>query len=500
METCLHKLKRQNSAVLTLFVFILALIIAFTAVGISELYYEKNEKIRTDQIANSQVEKLQHVINGLLFTTRTVEALLQEGNGTIEKFDWIMEVVLKGYDVRNISLAPDGIVTQTYPYEGNESAIGHNLLEDPARSIEAQAAKDSRQLTLAGPYILRQGGFGAIGRLPIYLEKDNESEAFWGFVCVTLEFPQSLKNAQLDSLEKQKYSYELWRIQPDNLEKQIITRSNTALCGTPCQKSFSLPNSTWYLSLTPVGGWLNLPLLLIKSAIALIFAFLIALLYKNILELARNRNELDISIQQQAVNYKQMNQLNDELRVFHHDVKNHMLSLSSLLKKENITQAQEYIASISDTLNAATKIVNTENYIFDALLAAKIDKAREKNIQVESEVFINKQLRVSNTHWSILFGNALDNAIEACELVTTTPPMIRILIKYKGNILQVKISNTTDQKPFSSGGLFKTTKKDYLNHGIGLKNIRTVVKSYGGTLETRCEDGIFDLSFVLFDV
>lgn len=112
---------------------------------------------------------------------------------------------------------------------------------------------------------------------------------------------------------------------------------------------------------------------------------------------ARNRSELNLSLRQQDSNYRDMNQLNEELRFFRHDIKNHMLSLSSLLEKEDISQAKSYIEALSDTLAATAKIVNTENYIFDAILAEKTEKAKARHIQVENEVLIGKQLNIKNS-------------------------------------------------------------------------------------------------------
>lgn len=497
----LMKKKTQKSAfIYSILVFILVLVISLGAVAWSITSLVKREQERADQIALSQVGNIQHIIENQLYTTHIAEALLKQGNGKIDDFEYIMKEIHADYTFESISLAPDGIVTRIYPYKGNEGAINHNLFTDPARRTEAIAARDSGKLTLSGPFTLKQGGFGAVGRLPVYLKDESGKEYFWGFTAVVLRFPKALNAAHMENLETQGYAYELWRTHPDTQERQVILQSEIPMNGTPQEESFSLPNSTWTLSLTMQDGWIDKNLLILRSAIALIFSVLASLLYKNILELARNRNELNISVCQQAANYQEMNQLNEELRVFRHDLKNHMLSLSSLLEKQDISQAREYIAALSETLTATTKIVNTENYIFDAILAEKLEKARARQIQVDREVLIGKQLNIKNSDWSILFGNALDNAIEACERVTDTTPRISIFIQYSGNILQTRISNTAAEKPTMSGKSLISTKNDPHNHGIGLKNIQAIVKKYNGVIETRYEDGIFTLSFLLFGV
>lgn len=500
MNLLIQKLTARRLLLSSIIVFLLSLLVGMGIVMHSELIAQKREKERASQVAASQTGKLRHVIENLLYTSRTVETLLTEGNGNIENFDQIMEDVLDNYPIKNISLAPDGIITQTYPYKGNEAAIGHNLLEDPKRAVESKEAMDSGKLTLSGPYDLRQGGFGAVGRLPIFLTNESGDTYFWGFVCVTLEFPKALKEAQMQSLVNQGYTYELWRIQPDTKQKQVFMKSDKKQNGVSVDESFALVNAVWTLSLAPEKGWMNIELFCFKIALAFFFSVLISLLYKNIVKLAVSHNDLDKSIRQQAANYEQLNQLNRELRDFRHDIKNHMLSLSILLRKEDISGASDYITSISETLASTARMINTENYVFDALLAEKTAAARKKNIQVESEIFIGKQLKIKNTDWSILFGNILDNAIESCEKLIDRPSKINIYVQYKKNVLHVRIENTAPEKPLNNEWHFKTTKNDPANHGIGLKQIQAIVRNYGGVLETNYDNGNFALSFMLIDV
>lgn len=500
MKALIRKKLGQSAILYTLGVFLLSLGISVGVVIYSMSLLIEGEKEKVSQTAFSQAGRIEQTIEKLLYMTRTVDALVREGDGEIQDFDRMMKVISNGYQIKNIALAPDGIVTKVYPMEGNEASIGHRLFEDPERRAEAVKARNSGKLTLAGPFELKQGGLGAIGRQPVYLEKNNGDIYFWGLVCVTLNFPQALEDAKMENLEYEKYAYELWRFHPDTGEKQIIMHSVKPLAANPQNQSFNLPNSVWTLSLTPEDGWINWGQLIFRSIIALLFSLIVSLLYKNVLELARNRNELNASMKQQTENYRKLNDLNEELRSFRHDIKNHMLAISALLKQEKTDQAKQYVRSISEKLTATAKIVNTENYIFDALLAEKIEKAREMDIHVESEVLIGKQLSIRNEDWISLFGNILDNAVEACEKVKDMVPGISIYIQYTGNILHSRISNSSPDKPVMAGKRILTSKSDVQNHGLGLNRIQSIVKKYDGVLEVKWEDGIYTISFLLFDV
>ena len=107
--------------------------------------------------------------------------------GEIQNFDALADNIIANYGgISSLQLAPQGIVTQIYPLEGNEKAIGHNLLKDPARRTEALKTIQSRKLTLAGPFELIQGGKAVIGRLPVFSADKDGTDNFWGFTIVLI--------------------------------------------------------------------------------------------------------------------------------------------------------------------------------------------------------------------------------------------------------------------------------------------------------------------------
>src|SRR5919198_5254378 len=91
-------------------------------------------------------------------------------HGRIDGFAELAAQMIPVYGgISSLALAPNGIIADIQPRAGNEAAMGHDLLRDPDRRFEARAAVESRELTLAGPFTLRQGGFGMVGRLAVFL-------------------------------------------------------------------------------------------------------------------------------------------------------------------------------------------------------------------------------------------------------------------------------------------------------------------------------------------
>ena len=85
-----------------------------------------------------------------------------------------------------------------------------------------------------------------------------------------------------------------------------------------------------------------------------------------------------------------------------------------------------------------------------------------------------------------LFGNALDNAIEAVEhLDDAARRSISLIVRRRAGTVTIHVENYYD--PTASAKSFKgdvpaSTKGDPLNHGFGTRSMKAIVERYGGTL------------------
>ena len=91
--------------------------------------------------------------------------------------------------VRNLNVAPGGVVTYVYPRAGNEAIIGYDLVNDTRTEVREEVARaiKSRKIVVSGPFELVVGGFGAVARLAIFRD-----EKFWGLINVVLDIPPVL--------------------------------------------------------------------------------------------------------------------------------------------------------------------------------------------------------------------------------------------------------------------------------------------------------------------
>lgn len=102
-----------------------------------------------------------------------------------------------------------------------------------------------------------------------------------------------------------------------------------------------------------------------------------------------------------------------------------------------------------------------------------------------------------------LFGNALDNAIEAvCFIEEKDKRVIELTVKVSRGFLSVCVRNSYCCDVVFDGDLPKTTKGDEINHGYGMKSIKSIVERYGGELSVVAQEGAFNLNmlFPLLDM
>lgn len=138
----------------------------------------------------------------------------------------------------------------------------------------------------------------------------------------------------------------------------------------------------------------------------------------------------------------------------------------------------------------------TGNKALDALLYQKRKRAEENNIKWECDVQIPKGYAVREFDLCVLFGNLLDNALEACGRMRGGEScFINIQAKTVKKCFLMEVKNSVDMEEKYAEGL--TNKENLWEHGIGLMNVGDVVRGYNGVLHIESEKGTFVTSILL---
>ena len=164
-------------------------------------------------------------------------------------------------------------------------------------------------------------------------------------------------------------------------------------------------------------------------------------------------------------------------------MKNHLLASQAL---ENGSESREYLENVLRELRCYEPCVETGNSFLDSFLSEKIRQCRDKGVPVQCHLDFQEGGFLSAVDLCTIFGNALDNAVEA--VLSPEVPENQRGIWIKGGschrMLAVKFCNYSARplKGIEKGELPRTSKPDAIRHGIGLFSVREAVRKYGGAL------------------
>lgn len=180
----------------------------------------------------------------------------------------------------------------------------------------------------------------------------------------------------------------------------------------------------------------------------------------------------------------------------YHDLKHQLHWLREELNSEEKQQAL-------DTMEQEIKVyetrIDTGNKVLDAILTAAAQTAHEKQIHLHCMVDGSAVNFLSPIDISALFGNAVDNAIEAVSRIEDPGCRIVDITVCKEQLF----TRICFRNPFAGElkvhqGLPLTSKSDSRYHGFGVKSIQSVVNKHDGSMTIRTEDGVYELS-ILFN-
>lgn len=245
-------MKKKTIVPLIVFLVGICLLSVFT--------YNTNVQIQKDRRTIAKLnavtygQRIENDIENGIEITDTLKQVLINGNGQIINFSKIAENLMS-YSIQSVQLAPNGVVTEIYPEEGNETGK-IDLLKDSKRGEISNYAKDHNITIIQGPIKLKQGGSGLVVRNPIYLEDKNGQEYFWGFTIAVLRVPEIFEDST-NALSKFKYNYRLSREASVLDKKYVEVDANCDKMIRPVTYNLTVGKEKWKLEIMPKAGWSN---------------------------------------------------------------------------------------------------------------------------------------------------------------------------------------------------------------------------------------------------
>jgi sensor histidine kinase regulating citrate/malate metabolism len=206
-------------------------------------------------------------------------------------------------------------------------------------------------------------------------------------------------------------------------------------------------------------------------------------------------HQLDEQVQAQVRHYEQFLQSITEIRKFKHDIGNIHHGVIGHLRNGDTQGALQLLEECSQSIQDGYTAIKTGNIAADALFAHKQSAAKICGTGIVFKGVIPAEY-VASLDLLLIFGNALDNAIEAC-VGLPDEKAISVTSDMRNGFVFINFSNPVAENVRICGNMVATTKIDKESHGIGLASIRNAVEKYDGKMELACENKLFTLAIVL---
>ena len=461
--------------------------------------------------------------------TNTFEQIVISENGKISMFSKVAENMMADY-VQSIQIAPDGVVTEIYPEDGNKAGK-IDLIYDKERGKISCYARDNDVITMQGPFSLKQGGTGIAVRNPVYVEQKNGERTFWGFTIVIIRVPDIFADS-IKSLTDFSYEYKLSKsIAPWDETYEEVYGSGVEMID-PVTYTFELGDSQWVLEVMPENGWnsneklyrlwgCGLLIVLLLTG----FVFMIMLLHRT-QESENTVVKLNKKLQKALEQAKTASvEKSNFLFNMSHDIRtpmNAVIGMTSLIRHDagNKDKVIEYADKIDVSSQHLLGIIN------DILDMSKIEAGKtvfkyddfsilnfiqEINNLFHSQIDEKKQILTTKKnirhewvngdqlHLMQIFNNLLSNAVkytqeggeiqflvEECETNSSVYAKYRFLVRDNG----IGMSADFKDKIFDA---FTCAENSVTNKiqgtGLGMAITRNLVEAMGGTIDVESELG-----------
>lgn len=244
-----------------------------------------------------------------------------------------------------------------------------------------------------------------------------------------------------------------------------------------------------------IAGWYDalLPLLtcFLMSICGLAFVFNNE---KTITLIEKEKNlELAIEIKRREIEQIRLKkELIDQTNRKYHDMKNHLNYLKTLSNQDQ----ESYINQIQKQLNEVIPILTTGNAAIDTVLVDKSMLCRKHDISLSVVVEYQNLSFLKPLDIVTIFGNALDNAIEANLKLSAPQRKIRLRITQENNWILIRFANPIEQSTLFKNGYPVSTKIES-GHGLGFSSIKTTAEQLGGIAQIQCTNKEWVLTIFL---
>ena len=452
---------------------------------------KKKEQLKAAYTAESTINRVEIQLNRYMAESDLVKKSIEDGliisDAQLAQLSRLMQD--EDYIIKAHEIAKDGIVSQIYPIQGNENAMGFNILEDSERKKAARRARDSGEYTLAGPFELVQGGTGVLLFDPVYQIDAQGNKKFWGFSILVMDWEKFIDKMELNKLEDAGYHYQIWKRGNKDGEKAVIAQCVNFEKEDTLEVACEVPNDIWYFEIIPENGWITSIQKLWGLLISFMTAFIIMTIYLQF-RMRRYREQIHETELEKAVHEAKCANEAKTRFLFNmsHDIRtpmNAIIGFADLLEKhiDEKERVRDYIGKIKSSSEFLLSLIN---YVLETARIESGKTSLKKEVRCASrliESFIN------------IIGNSLKYTPAGGKItidIREIPFDRENYIAYKIVVEDTGIGMSEDYLPHIFEEFSRehtSTESKVVGTGLGLPIVKALIDLMGGTIEIESEAG-----------
>ena len=489
---------------------------------------KKREQLKAAYTAESTISRVEVQLNRYMAESDLVKKSIEDGlmisDAQFAQLSRLMQD--EDYIIKTHEIAKDGIVSQIYPIQGNENAMGFNVLEDSERKKAALLARDSGEYTIAGPFDLVQGGTGVLLFDPVYQTDAQGNEKFWGFSILVMDWEKFIDKMELDKLEEAGYHYQIWKRGNKDDEQVVIAQCTNFKKDDTLEVACKVPNDTWYFEIIPGNGWIISMQKLWGLLISLMTAFIIMIVYLQF-RMQRYREQIhETELEKAVYEAKCANEAKTHfLFNMSHDIRtpmNAIIGFADLLEKhiDEKERVRDYIGKIKSSSEFLLSLINyvletariesgkttlkkevcCASRLIESLIDVFEPEVCKKGLtysytkDIEHEYVMGDETKVREIFINII-GNSLKYTPAGGKItidIREIPFDRENYIAYKIVVEDTGIGMSEDYLPHIFEEFSRehtSTESKVVGTGLGLPIVKALIDLMGGTIEIESEAG-----------
>ena len=489
---------------------------------------KKREQLKAAYTAESTISRVEVQLNRYMAESDLVKKSIEDGlmisDAQFAQLSRLMQD--EDYIIKAHEIAKDGIVSQIYPIQGNENAMGFNILEDSERKKAARRARDSGEYTLAGPFELVQGGTGVLLFDPVYQIDAQGNKKFWGFSILVMDWEKFIDKMELNKLEDAGYHYQIWKRDNKDNEKVVIAQCVNFEKEDTLEVACEVPNDTWYFEIIPENGWITSIQKLWGLLISFMTAFIIMTVYLQFRMRCYREQIHETELEKAVHEAKCANEAKTRfLFNMSHDIRtpmNAIIGFADLLEKhiDEKERVRDYIGKIKSSSEFLLSLINyvletariesgkttlkkevcCASRLIESLIDVFEPEVCKKGLtysytkDIEHEYVMGDETKVREIFINII-GNSLKYTPAGGKItidIREIPFDRENYIAYKIVVEDTGIGMSEDYLPHIFEEFSRehtSTESKVVGTGLGLPIVKALIDLMGGTIEIESEAG-----------